>query len=45
LPHQCHHAARARRRALLRLAAERGFVIVEDDYEFEMSFKGATSPR
>ncbi len=33
-----------RRRALLDLAAERGFVIVEDDYEFELSFRGATSP-
>jgi DNA-binding transcriptional MocR family regulator len=34
----------ARRRALLELAAERGFVVVEDDYEFEMSFRNAPSP-
>lgn len=33
-----------RRRALLRLAAERGFVVVEDDYEFELSFTQALSP-
>jgi GntR family transcriptional regulator/MocR family aminotransferase len=33
-----------RRRRLLDMAAERGFVIVEDDYEFELSFKGAPSP-
>lgn len=34
----------ARRRALLRRAARDGFVIVEDDYEFEMSFSRAPSP-
>jgi len=33
-----------RRRRLLDMAAERGIVLVEDDYEFEMSFKGAPSP-
>ncbi|MEM0936179.1 MAG: PLP-dependent aminotransferase family protein [Pseudomonadota bacterium] len=33
-----------RRRALLDLAAERGAVIVEDDYEFELSFQRAASP-
>ena len=33
-----------RRRALLRLAAERDFVIIEDDYEFEMSFLAPPSP-
>ena len=33
-----------RRKRLLDMAAERGFVVVEDDYEFEMSFKGAPSP-
>jgi GntR family transcriptional regulator/MocR family aminotransferase len=26
------------------MAVERGFVVVEDDYEFELSFKGAPSP-
>lgn len=34
----------ARRAALLRLAAACGFAVVEDDYEFEISFAGATSP-
>jgi GntR family transcriptional regulator/MocR family aminotransferase len=34
----------ARRRALLEMAAERGFVVVEDDYEFELSFRNAPSP-
>ncbi|MEM1063899.1 MAG: PLP-dependent aminotransferase family protein [Pseudomonadota bacterium] len=34
----------ARRKALMRLAAERGFVIVEDDYEFEIGFRQAPSP-
>jgi len=34
----------ARRRALLKRAAERDFVIVEDDYEFEMSFLRAPYP-
>lgn len=33
-----------RRRQLLDLATERGFVVVEDDYEFELSFKNAPSP-
>jgi GntR family transcriptional regulator/MocR family aminotransferase len=33
-----------RRLALLELAARRGFVIVEDDYEFELSFKRSPSP-
>ena len=33
-----------RRRELLRLANERNFLIVEDDYEFEMSFLKAPSP-
>lgn len=34
----------ARRRALLARAAERGFVVVEDDYEFELAFAAAPSP-
>lgn len=34
----------ARREALLALAGLRDFVIVEDDYEFEMSFLRAVSP-
>lgn len=33
-----------RRRALLARALTQGFAIVEDDYEFEMSFAGAPSP-
>ncbi len=33
-----------RRRALLDRAAAQGFAVIEDDYEFEMSFAGATSP-
>lgn len=33
-----------RRRALLELAAERQFVIVEDDYEFELSFESPPQP-
>ncbi|RDC71037.1 PLP-dependent aminotransferase family protein [Rhodovulum sp. 12E13] len=33
-----------RRRALLARAAAQGFVIVEDDYEFELSFHRSTSP-
>ena len=33
-----------RRRALLELAAERQFVIVEDDYEFELSFNSPPQP-
>lgn len=33
-----------RRRALLDLAAERQFVIVEDDYEFELSFESPPQP-
>lgn len=34
----------SRRDALLTRAATEGFAIVEDDYEFEMSFAGAPSP-
>lgn len=34
----------ARRRQLLSKAANDGFVIVEDDYEFEISFGNATTP-
>jgi GntR family transcriptional regulator / MocR family aminotransferase len=33
-----------RRQRLLALAAERGFLVVEDDYEFEMSFLKPASP-
>ncbi|KGJ06254.1 transcriptional regulator, GntR family [Paracoccus halophilus] len=33
-----------RRKELLAQAQARGFVVVEDDYEFEMSFAGAPSP-
>lgn len=33
-----------RRKRLLAMAEDRGFVIVEDEYEFELSFKGAPSP-
>ncbi|WP_323007816.1 PLP-dependent aminotransferase family protein [Pseudorhodobacter sp.] len=33
-----------RRRALIEAASEKNFVIVEDDYEFEMSFLKAVSP-
>ncbi len=33
-----------RRKELLRLAEARGFVIVEDEYEFELSFQAAPSP-
>jgi GntR family transcriptional regulator/MocR family aminotransferase len=33
-----------RRQRLLDLAAERDFIIVEDDYEFEMNFLGPPSP-
>ncbi|MDS9467731.1 PLP-dependent aminotransferase family protein [Paracoccus sp. MBLB3053] len=45
--HQCptnRTMPRERREDLLRLAAEREIVIVEDDYEFEISFAGSTSP-
>ena len=45
--HQCptnRTMPRPRREALLQLAAARGFAVVEDDYEFEISFAGATSP-
>ena len=35
---------RARREALLALAEARGLVLVEDDYEFELPFAGASSP-
>ncbi len=34
----------ARRRALLKAASARDFIMVEDDYEFEMSFLKAVSP-
>lgn len=34
----------ARRRALLERAARDGFVVVEDDYEFEVSFSKSPSP-
>lgn len=34
----------ARRHRLLALAAARGFAVVEDDYEFELSFDGAPAP-
>ena len=33
-----------RRRELLNLSVEKGFVIVEDDYEFEMAFQNAPTP-
>ena len=33
-----------RRRDLLRRAGEQGFVIVEDDYEFELALQGTASP-
>lgn len=33
-----------RRKELLTLAQHQGFAVVEDDYEFEMSFAGAPSP-
>lgn len=33
-----------RRNALLRAASERNFIVVEDDYEFEMSFLRPVSP-
>lgn len=33
-----------RRRELLRLAQAQGFAVIEDDYEFEMSFAGSSSP-
>ncbi len=45
--HQCPTAATmpiARRKALLQKAEEEDFVIVEDDYEFEMSFLKSPSP-
>ncbi|MDF1598943.1 PLP-dependent aminotransferase family protein [Mesorhizobium sp. YIM 152430] len=45
--HQAPTAVRmpmARRRRLLELAQERDFIVVEDDYEFEMSFLEAPSP-
>lgn len=45
--HQCPTNATmpiGRRRALLRSAVERGFVIVEDDYEFELAFRRSASP-
>ena len=45
--HQCPTNATMpldRRRALLRRAAEQGFVVVEDDYEFELTFERSPSP-
>ena len=45
--HQCPTAATMpleRRKDLLNLAKERDFLIVEDDYEFEMSFLNTPSP-
>ncbi|MGB0798670.1 MAG: PLP-dependent aminotransferase family protein, partial [Planktomarina sp.] len=45
--HQCPTTATmplARRKQLLQHAKERDFLIVEDDYEFEMSFLRAPSP-
>jgi GntR family transcriptional regulator/MocR family aminotransferase len=45
--HQCPTNATmplARRKRLLELAAARGFIIVEDDYEFELAFERAPSP-
>lgn len=45
--HQCPTTATMpleRRRDLLGMAAERGFVIVEDDYEFELAFERSPSP-
>lgn len=45
--HQCPTTTTmpmARRHELLRLARENNFIIVEDDYEFEMSFLKAPSP-
>ena len=45
--HQCPTTATmplARRNALLKKAEEEDFVIVEDDYEFEMSFLKSPSP-
>ena len=45
--HQCPTTTTmpmARRHELLRLAKEQNFLIVEDDYEFEMSFIKAPSP-
>lgn len=45
--HQCPTTATmplARRRELLQKASDNDFLIVEDDYEFEMSFLAAPSP-
>lgn len=45
--HQCPTNATMpmdRRRELLQLARERDFIIVEDDYEFELAFSRAPSP-
>lgn len=45
--HQCPTSATmplARRKALLERAEQDGFLVVEDDYEFEMSFLRAPSP-
>ncbi|WP_425093550.1 PLP-dependent aminotransferase family protein [Tropicimonas sp. S265A] len=45
--HQCPTNATmpmSRRKELLRLAQEREFIIVEDDYEFELAFQTAPSP-
>lgn len=45
--HQCPTSATmplARRKALLEKAEQDDFLVVEDDYEFEMAFLGAPSP-
>ena len=45
--HQCPTSATmplARRKALLEKAQRDDFLVVEDDYEFEMAFRGAPSP-
>ncbi|MEC8088531.1 MAG: PLP-dependent aminotransferase family protein [Pseudomonadota bacterium] len=45
--HQCpttHTMPASRRRALLELAERHDFLIVEDDYEFEMNFLEAATP-
>ena len=45
--HQCPTGSTmplARRHALLDRALTDGFALIEDDYEFELSFAGATSP-
>lgn len=45
--HQCPTNASmtvARRKTLLNMAAEQGFVVVEDDYEFELAFGRTATP-